>query len=362
MKTESFGLLEQLLAIPTMSFHEEGIATFVRWYALGLGLSVEEDRYGNILVYKGKKPAGVVFNAHMDHPGFEVVSSKNGSATVALWGKVDSKIFAGSKAVVYSDSGSHGVRIGRAIAGKKHEGRPVFRVRSKVELSKGDFGHFDLPSMRVAGDRIYTRAADNLMGVASILDMFTRLGRTESGFRATGLFTRGEEAGFLGAIAAMEEGTVSQENPLIVLECSSASHAKVVIGEGPVIRVGDWQSSYDPTIDRWVADVAQSMEGKRRGGFRYQREILTGGRCEACMYIASGYRTGGIALPLGNYHNHGRTGPAAEYVSISDYDGMVDLMCGLAGTSLPGKDYLRKRVRPIYKNYRSLRNKLLKSK
>lgn len=361
MKTQSFGLLEQLLAIPTMSFHEEGVATFVKWYAMGLDLSVKEDRYGNLLVYSGKQPGGVAFTAHMDHPGFEVISSRNGESTVALWGKVDPKIFAGSKAVVYSDSGTHSVRIGRMIAGKKHRGHPVFKLRSKIKLSKGDFGHFDVPPMRVAGDLIHTRAADNLMGVASILDMFTRLGRAKSRFRATGLFTRGEEAGFLGAFAAMETKLIDRENPLIVLECSSASHAKVVIGDGPVVRVGDWQSSYDPTIDRWITDVAQSMDGGCGGGFRYQREILTGGRCEACVYIASGYRTGGIALPLGNYHNHGKAGPAAEYVSISDYDRMVNLMCTLAKTTVPGKDYLHKRIQPIHKNYRSLKKKLLES-
>jgi len=345
-------LLKQILSIPTMSFHEEGIATFVKWYALGLGLSLREDSFGNILLFRGKKPDGVVFSAHMDHPGFEVISSKGGVSKVALWGKVDPKIFSGSKVAVYSERGKHLARIGKLISGKKHQGKPIFEMTSKERVSKGDFGHFDIPAMKIKGDSLYTRAADNLMSVAAILEMFTILNSGK--MKATGLFTRGEEAGFLGAFGAIDSNLIPKSLPLVVLECSSAKHAQVDIGAGPVIRVGDWQSSYDPSVDRWIHDVA--------AGSKFQRALLPGGRCEACVYIAEGYKTGGIALPLGNYHNQGANGPAAEYVSISDYDNMVKLMCALARSKPPDKYYLRRGVEPIRKHYSALRRKLLVSR
>lgn len=351
-------LIQQLLAIPTMSFHEEGIAAFVHWYALGIGLSVRRDRFGNVLVYHGARPSGVIFNAHMDHPGFEVVSSHRRAARVALWGKVDPRICQGARAVIHTATGSHRVRIGKRLQSYTAEGRPIFEVSSKHTFEQGDFGHFDLPAINMRGNLVYTRAADNLMSVAAILDFFTRL--IETRFNAVGLFTRGEEAGFLGAFGAMDGAFIPKHMPLIVLECSSASHACVDIGAGPVIRVGDWQSSYDPTIDCWIRETADTL-AKKKSGFAYQRQLLPGGRCEACVYTAAGYRTGGIALPLGNYHNQGKRGPAPEFVSIADYERMVLLMMELARAPIPGKNYMMKSVEPIRKNYRRLQRKLIAS-
>lgn len=361
MNKDALYLVEQVLSIPTMSFHEEGVATFVKWYSLALGLSVSEDKFGNILVRNGKKSSGITFTAHMDHPGFEVISSKGTSSEVALWGKVDPKVFSNSKVIVYTKSGTHRAKVGRQVSQKKYEGRPVFKMKTKFEVSKGDFGHFDLPSMRILNGRIYTRAADNLMSVAAILEMFTELMASKSKAKVTALFTRGEEAGFLGAFVAMDSKLISKKYPLIVLECSSASHAKVKIGSGPVIRVGDWQSSYDPTIDRWIHDIAEREHKKSNGKRLFQRELLPGGRCEACVYIAEGYKTSGIALPLGNYHNQGSRGPAAEYVSVSDYGNMVKLMLSLVTAKLPGDNYLKKQIAPIRKHYMGLRKKLKSS-
>lgn len=356
MTKPNLELVRSITNIPTMSFREDGVATFVKFYAMALGLKTKVDKFGNLLVWLGSKPGGVTFTAHMDHPGFEIVGGKEGSATIALWGKVDPKICEGAKAIFYTAEGPVRARIGKLEKRKKYLNRSLFSVKAKAKFAKGDFGHFDLPAFRLKGDRIETRAADNLMGVSAILDMFTRLGKKAKG--VCGLFTRGEEAGFLGAFGAMDTGLIPAEAPLIVLECSSAKHAKVGIGDGPVIRVGDWQSSYDPAIDRWIHDNAAAVLKKSGKSFKFQRELLPGGRCEACVYIAYGYRTGGIALPLGNYHNQGPRGPAAEYVSHKDYENMVQLMMGLAKDKAPKKTFLRDQVKPIRKNFDKLKKKL----
>jgi putative aminopeptidase FrvX len=235
MKAANLDLIQHVLSVPTMSFHEEGVATFVKWYSYALGLHLKEDKFGNLLVYNGSEPQGVMFNAHMDHPGFEVISSRSKNTLVAQWGKVDPRVCTGAKVIMYAGSGAVRARVGKRIAGRMNEGRPLFRLISQHRFAKGDFGHFDLPGFRMSRGRIFTRAADNLMSVAAILDLFTRL--NASRLRVTGLFTRGEEAGFLGAFGAMETGIIPKRLPLIVLECSSARHAKVAIGDGPVIRV-----------------------------------------------------------------------------------------------------------------------------
>lgn len=373
MDQTSRELLRTVLSLPTMSFHEAAVATFVRFYAMGLGLNVREDRAGNLLVtYQrgaGAKVhrSGVTFAAHMDHPGFEVVSSGKGAATVALWGKVAPKTFAGSKVIVYTDGGVYKGRIGRRILRRKYLGRSCFTLRTPARVERGDFGHYDLPAIRFLGDRIVTRAADNLVCVATILDLMTRLVSSRAGVNVTGLFTRGEEAGFLGAFAAMESGLIPKRDPLIVLECSSATGGGVKIGAGPVIRSGDLQSTYDPAVEVWISDVASRLALPGPGsrvpghGLRYQRALLQGGRCEVCVYIAEGYRTGGIALPLGNYHNQGPSGPAAEYVSAADYDGLLTIITALANNPMP-RDTLRTKVAPIWGHYRGLKRKFLASR
>jgi len=368
MDAMSRALLTSVLSLPTMSFHETAIATFVRWYSQGLGLKVDEDDAGNLVVrYSGGKKGSVTYTAHMDHPGFEVVSSKGKTATVALWGKVAPKTFAGSKVVVYTSEGSFKGRIEKRVLAKKHLGRFCFALKASAPVAAGDFGHYDLPAIKMKKDRIETRAADNLISVTAILDLFTRLAAARSRVNVTGLFTRGEEAGFLGAFAAMELGSIPKADPLIVLECSSAAGGNCVIGAGPVIRAGDLQSTYDPAVDVWMSDVAARIkavgtgEKKSGGKFGYQRALLQGGRCEACVYVAEGYRTGGIAMPLGNYHNQGPRGYAAEYVSGADYEKLITLMAALAHSPMP-KDTMRAKVSPIWKHYRGLKRKLISSR
>lgn len=357
MNTASRKLVSSLLSLPTMSFHESAIATFVRWYALGLGLSVKKDRAGNLLVSFGGGRGGITLAAHMDHPGFEVIASRGANAAVALWGKVDPKTFAGSSVVVHTAQGAFKGKIGKRPLLKKHLGRWCFSLRCGAKVSAGDFGHYDLPAAKFSRGTIVTRAADNLLSVAAILDLFTRLSARRASCPVQGLFTRGEEAGFLGAFAAMESKFIPRGNPLVVLECSSAAGGNCAMGRGPVIRAGDLASTYDPAVEVWLADAAAALQ-KSEPSFSYQRALLQGGRCEACVYVAEGYRTGGIALPLGNYHNQGPRGPAAEEVSARDYDNLLLLLEALVRSPMP-KDPLRHRAAPLWKHYRSLKRKFL---
>jgi len=354
-------LIESVLSLPTMSFHETAVSTFVRWYSAGLGLPVREDKGGNLIVrYDGGKGASVTFTAHMDHPGFEVISARGKEGTVALWGKVDTKSFAGSRVVVHTSAGTVKARIGARPLANKHLTKPTFKIAAAAPIRRGDFGAYDLPRVNLKGGGIRAQACDNLVSVAAILDLLTRFAKGGAKVRVTGLFTRGEEAGFLGAFAAMESNSIPKKDPLVVLECSSAKAGGVGIGGGPVVRAGDLQSTYDPSIDLWMSGVASSIAEKDRS-FKWQRALLQGGRCEACVYVAEGYRTGGIAMPLGNYHNHGPRGYAAEYVSQSDYDNYLKLMAALAHHPME-RDAMRNRVDYIWKHYRGLKKKFISSR
>jgi putative aminopeptidase FrvX len=57
---------------------------------------------------------------------------------------------------------------------------------------------------------------------------------------------------------------------------------------------------------------------------------MDGGTCEATPYQLNGYVAGGIAIPLHNYHNQGKTKIGAEAVHIRDVEGAVRFLVELA--------------------------------
>ena len=55
--------------------------------------------------------------------------------------------------------------------------------------------------------------------------------------------------------------------------------------------------------------------------------MMSGGVCEASAFARYGYRTTGIAFPLGNYHNGAPDGGVeAEYINVADFIGGIRLM------------------------------------
>ena len=122
------------------------------------------------------------------------------------------------------------------------------------------------------------------------------------------------------------------------------------IGNGPIVRVGDRSTVFDPTATAFLLSAAERCR-KRESVFRAQRCLMDGGTCEATVFAGFGYRAGGLCLPLGNYHNIGKDlRPRAEYVSVSDLVQLTKLtVAAVAGW--PGPDranaVLRRRMLSI---------------
>ena len=57
---------------------------------------------------------------------------------------------------------------------------------------------------------------------------------------------------------------------------------------------------------------------------------MDGGTCEATPYQLNGYVAGGVAIPLFNYHNQGKTKIGAEAVHLRDVEGAVRFLVELA--------------------------------
>jgi endoglucanase len=183
------------------------------------------------------------------------------------------------------------------------------------------------------------------------------------------LFTRAEEIGFVGAIAACRSGTMPMDARVIALE-NSRSFPESPIGGGPIVRVGDRLSVFSPALTEAVARRAEEIAGGPASvtasqkladapAWKWQRKLMAGGACEASVFCASGREATCVCLPLGNYHNmadlaavqagtnSARPRVAREFISIADYEGLVDLLVA-CGRRLPASAPLRERFERLW--------------
>ena len=185
---------------------------------------------------------------------------------------------------------------------------------------------FDLVDFELDGEHIRMRAVDDLAGCGSILAALARLnaGDAPPG-DVYGVFTRAEEVGLIGARLMAEAGTLPPETLVISAE-SSRVLPGAEMGEGPVIRVGDAGFTFTADAEAILIRARETLKEKD-SGFKCQRQLMSGGTCEASAFAVFGYQTTGIAFPLGNYHNGAPEGRIeAEYIHIDDYLGGVDLL------------------------------------
>ncbi len=103
------------------------------------------------------------------------------------------------------------------------------------------------------------------------------------------------------------------------------------MGGGPVVRVGDRLSIFDSE------GTAVLMTTAKEQAIRVQRCLLDAGACEATAMQAAGYRSAGISIPLGNYHNLDSARKITpEYVMMSDVRDLIHLLKALVATKHDG--------------------------
>ena len=123
------------------------------------------------------------------------------------------------------------------------------------------------------------------------------------------------------------------------------------MGDGPIIRVGDKQSIFDHGVTaELVAAAAEANLGA-------QRCLMSGGTCEATAFRLYGVRCGAMCVALGNYHNCGPENRIeAEYVSLSDVEGLAALCTRLVERAGPGPESdnaFRERLESRLRQYQS---------
>jgi endoglucanase len=227
------------------------------------------------------------------------------------------------------------------------------RFDRSTPASVGDVLMWDVGPARIEKGLLHTPACDDVAGVAAALAAFDALG-PKSPVRV--LLTRAEEMGFVGAIAAVKNRTIPRRARLVCLE-NSKSYAESPIGGGPIVRVGDLTSTFDPDLTYQAGRIAQTL-AQKDAGFKWQRKLMPGGTCEASAFQSFGHTATCLCLPLGNYHNMNEaTGRiAAEVISVADFDGLVRLLVAV-GQSLDLPDQappLRSRLDKLFADRRWL--------
>jgi endoglucanase len=325
-RKELLALAKSLLTLPTAPYHEQRVRGFVIDYCRALGMRPALDRVGNVVVRHRHRArqAPLVFVAHMDHPGFEAL----GGDRAEFLGGVPKESFAGSRVRFFGKDGLVRATVKRVDASRWPR-RKLVTLQSDGSLHKGDVGMWDVPAFRLAGGKLHATGIDDVLGVAVVLATLAEVVRRKTRTHVWAIFTRAEEVGFPGAVAMARSRTIPCEAAVISMEMSR-ERPWARIGGGPVVRIGDYRTTFDPVVTYFLQETAGSIR-RREATFRAQRCLMDGGTCEATAFAAFGYRVGGLCLPLGNYHNIGPGGRIrAEYVSVGDLEQLLQLTVAAA--------------------------------
>lgn len=336
---------------------------------------LERDDAGNLTVSLRDASASgrpIYLTAHLDHPAFVVERIiSDTTLEIAFRGGVMDDYFPDAKVRLHTADAAS--TTGKIVGPMDATQESPFK-HYECELDEpanavlGDIVNWAFPEASIgqtppetgadwpgAGSLLSTHACDDLAAVAAALDTLDRVIESSDDTNPPPdvrlLFTLAEEIGFVGAIGACKLDTIPSNARVIALE-NSRAFAEAPIGGGPIVRVGDRLSVFSPDLTAQVSKVAEDLSGgpatpkasqkNVANNWKWQRKLMAGGACEATAYTAYGLEATCVCLPLGNYHNMAdltavqagtntdtpRVGP--EYIALSDYDGLVDLLTACA--------------------------------
>ena len=354
-------ILARLGSHPATAFYEAGVAGEVKAVLDESGVGWSTDGYGNIIaLVPGREPASkdlppVAFVAHMDHPGFEAVTREGDYLVGSAAGGVPAASFAaGIPLQVVTASGERWAAVTAGPHGDPANREVLIQMErhQPAEVDLPCSVVFDLVNFTLDEGTIRMRAVDDLAGCASTLSALASLGQDTPPGPVYGVFTRAEEVGLVGARLMAEAGTLPMETLVVSLE-SSRTLPGAEIGGGPVIRVGDAGSTFSAEAESILIKARETLL-ERSPDFRVQRQLMSGGVCEASAFGIHGYRCTGIAFPLGNYHNGAPEDRIeAEYIDCADFLGGVELILE-AARAVPnrGDTTFQRRLRDMPAEFR----------
>lgn len=360
-------ILHQLALNPAASFREQGVAARVAAFLTDAGIPFQRDAYGNILarVRRGQPKQALAIVGHMDHPAFEVTAVESGAIEGLLLGGVRlESLPAGTPLRLLTRGEWRPARLAADAARLPDNGGVRLALDGPEGVTPGDWGVWEMPEFQEASDGLlHARACDDLAGCASILATIFTAAEADWPVDLTGVFTRAEEVGLVGAVLVAQQRLLPLETVVVSAE-SSRQLSGAQQGAGPVIRVGDARRTFNADAEALLLAGSDALR-QADSGWKVQRQLMSGGVCEATAFALYGYRTTGIALPLGNYHNvpdalyEGRevSGDAArvapEFIHRDDLQGAARLLTEATRVAAdPPPDPMRARAEQMTAQYR----------
>jgi hypothetical protein len=264
----------------------------------------------------------------MDHPAFEVLEDGKGRSLghiprECLGKTAPVRIFAALPPDDRPDEGIPGRIVG--FEATEEKGSMFLDLELEAPSPLQAFGIWDLPPLEVRDGLAYMRAVDDVVGCAAILLTLEALVERQVPCRCFGVFTRAEEVGMLGATLLARDRALPMDATVVSIETSKTLPG-ADIGGGPVIRVGDKGRTFDDKAEAVLRAAWRNMTEENHE-VKVQRQLMSGGRCEANVFMTEGYSTTAMALPLGNYHN---VGPELtiepEFISLDDLVTLVEVL------------------------------------
>ena len=258
---ELYQALMAVAACPTAPCHEGHVRACLLAKLAGLPhVTTHLDEFGNLHArYEhdaaGREPFRLV--AHMDHPAF-VVHRRGETEQLHFAGGVDEKYFVGRGVIFHNEASPK--RLGRAVITDTAFAGEAARVTIEGAIpAEATFATWDLPKARCTKKHFVSPACDDLVEVSIMLALFRRLSLAGAKACVHALFTRAEEIGFAGALAALRAKTPLAVMPTLSLEASRALGFARVEG-GPVLRVGDRLSVFDSRITHWLETAFRDLK------------------------------------------------------------------------------------------------------
>ncbi|MCB9846067.1 MAG: hypothetical protein H6811_08790 [Phycisphaeraceae bacterium] len=372
-----------LTSVPTAAGHEHRAIEWIeRWVAQRPDLDLTKDATGNLFVScrgvpKSDRP--LLITAHLDHPAFHVERVRGREIELTFRGGVLDDYFIGARVAVHAPTPVRAT-IHEPTGSQEPFKRFIAMAEDdapSTELKPGLLATWDLPASEILPDPtgsplLHAPVCDDLAAAGAALAAMDSLLCLAGPNRLPDvrlLFTLAEEVGFIGAIGACAEGSIPHGARLVALE-NSRELPEARMGDGPIVRVGDRLSIFSPSLTAAIDKRCERIAGGSKPtasqrlaaapAWKWQRKLMSGGACEASVFCAYGHEATCVCLALGNYHNMANLADvqagvpeasaqiAREYISLTDFDGLVDLLvaCSL---DLPEAPDFRHRLEKLWR-------------
>ena len=345
MNKKDLSFLEQMVATPSVTGTEVGVASLLRERLAEVADSIDTDVMGSVHACVHGSAHGnqdeqavpsVMVAAHMDEIGLMVhYISDEGFLSVSAVGGVDAGLLPGLRVDVHTQEGPLRGVVGRmpihlVPADDRKQvapidklvidvGLPADQVKQKVRI--GDTVTYGVGFEPFGQDRAVSRAFDDKAGVfvaMRVAEELRRAGDAKADY--TCCATVQEEIGLRGGrtsaygvhpdVAIAFDVTHATDYPGI----EQSKFGKIELGAGPVIARGP---NINPVVFERLVAAAEAAK------IPYQIEAeprVTGTDAGAMQVERGGIATGLVSLPLRYMHT------PTEVVSLSDIDACIKLL------------------------------------